>query len=75
MFEALKLLRPEPDAAVAAKIGDDAQDMDPDEYAPGPHALLRKLPGVTSKNARVIMEKVTDLKVGANVVELLLCRW
>ena len=39
------------------------ETLDRTDYAAGPYAMLRKLPGVTSKNIHRIIENVTSLAV------------
>lgn len=66
LFDALKQHQVEPQGEAAAAIGVEAS-TGAAEYASEPQALLRQLPGVTSHNIFMIMEKVTCLR---DLVEL-----
>eukprot|EP00037_Helgoeca_nana_P030003 m.366387 g.366387 ORF g.366387 m.366387 type:complete len:942 (-) comp28094_c0_seq2:1702-4527(-) len=64
-FAALKKHQAEPDEALAASIATETTDIlekTDDGYAPGPKALLSKLPGITSSNIRKVMRGVKNLR-------------
>jgi DNA excision repair protein ERCC-4 len=62
IFSDLKLYNPEPDASKAAAVGaeDDAEAGAGVNLAA--EELLRSLPGVTAKNARYVMGKVSSVR-------------
>eukprot|EP00041_Stephanoeca_diplocostata_P030717 m.936897 g.936897 ORF g.936897 m.936897 type:complete len:1006 (-) comp23812_c0_seq12:112-3129(-) len=63
-FAALKKHQPEPDADVAASIATETTavlDSADDGYSPGPKSFLMKLPGINTKNVRLVMEKINTL--------------
>eukprot|EP00048_Salpingoeca_helianthica_P000246 m.40278 g.40278 ORF g.40278 m.40278 type:complete len:848 (+) comp10297_c0_seq2:245-2788(+) len=63
MFLRLKRGLAPPDAAAAAALTDDSEDVVQDErYSAGPKAFLSKLPGVTSRNIRPLMEGIGSLR-------------
>ncbi|XP_048408057.2 DNA repair endonuclease XPF isoform X2 [Stegostoma tigrinum] len=62
LFEDLKRNRPEPDAAAAVAVsGDSEMVSESDRYNPGPQDFLLKMPGVSTKNCRALMNHVRSI--------------
>ncbi|KAG2213458.1 hypothetical protein INT47_009132 [Mucor saturninus] len=61
IFTALKKSEPEPDSKQAASIGAEAGEDGETIYNMTPQDILRSMPGVTSKNYKIIMNGVQDL--------------
>lgn len=60
LFYLLKQHQPEPDVHQAIQAGEDVANND-DDYAMEPMLFLRSMPGVTSQNIYLIMEKIKSL--------------
>lgn len=70
IFSNLKRLEKEPDPEVAVAIGSESGSIieaEDDGYAGGPKAFLARLPGITSKNIRKVLETVESLHALANM--------
>ncbi|XP_066301514.1 DNA repair endonuclease XPF-like [Branchiostoma lanceolatum] len=62
LFQELKFNRPEPDAAQAASIAMETESIIPsDKYNHLSHDMVLKLPGVSSKNYRSVLDKTESL--------------
>lgn len=69
MFKDLKRHQQEPDPALAQSIGSDESNIleaEDDGYAIAPKMFLSKLPGITAKNIRRVLEAVPDIHTLAN---------
>jgi len=65
MFKDLKKHSPEPDPTLAQSMGSDEQsnilDAEDDGYAIAPKMFLAKLPGITAKNIRRVLDTVPNI--------------
>ena len=64
VFADLKRLEKEPDPATAVALNSESSDIveaEDDGYAAGPKAFLSRLPGITSKNIRRVINSVESL--------------
>ncbi|NXA37498.1 XPF endonuclease, partial [Eudromia elegans] len=62
LFEELKQNHPQPDAETAMAITADSEVLpESDKYNPGPQDFLLKMPGINTKNCRVLMNHVKSI--------------
>ncbi|XP_067162361.1 DNA repair endonuclease XPF [Apteryx mantelli] len=62
LFEELKQNHPQPDAETAMAVTADSEVLpESDKYNPGPQDFLLKMPGVNTKNCRVLMNHVKSI--------------
>ncbi|XP_004604386.2 DNA repair endonuclease XPF [Sorex araneus] len=62
LFEELKRHKPQPDAAAAAAVTADSDTLpESDRYNPGPQDFLLRMPGVSAKNCRALMNRVRSI--------------
>ncbi|NXA54825.1 XPF endonuclease, partial [Nothocercus julius] len=62
LFEELKQNHPQPDAETAMAVTADSEALpESDKYNPGPQDFLLKMPGVNTKNCRILMNHVKSI--------------
>ncbi|NWI18717.1 XPF endonuclease, partial [Crypturellus soui] len=62
LFEELKQNNPQPDAETAMAVTADSEALpESDKYNPGPQDFLLKMPGVNTKNCRILMNHVKSI--------------